>query len=655
VTRAAALAAGALLLAACGPDHAPASESLPDRAILTRAPQNPMALAVAPNGNVYFIERTGELRLLDARTGAVTTALVLTVDAGHEGGLLGLALDPAFATNGFLYLYFSAPLVEPLPSSGPPGLNVLARYTAAPDGSVDRLSRHDLLIVPSERQCCHEGGSLAFGPDGTLFLGTGDNTNPFASAGMAPLDGRTGRETFDARRTAANPFDLRGKILRLTADGGVPAGNLFPPSGELGRPEIYAMGVRNPFRLAIDATDGRLFFGDIGPDAAEDSPAGPRGHDEIDLATAPGDFGWPRCIADNRPYADVDFATGSIGAPFDCAGLVPSVLAYDYFTETERALGTASPREGVFTGRAALAGAVYRAPASAAHAFPDLDGALLMLDWTRDVVAVVRADGPGALAAPVERLFETTAFRRPIDLDVGPDGALYLLEYGSGYWGDNADAAISRIEPGPRYSPVAEIVASRTHGATPLEVRLDATRSRALGAGETLTDFAWDLDGDGAPDARGREVTHRFETAGTHVVSLVVTSSTGAKSHPVAETIIAGNAPPRVRMLFPDPGVVLSAGVPVILQGEGSDPEDGAAPCEELRWTISLGHNAHAHPDLTLTGCAPTFTPALGAHAGSGPGERLFYAIELSYTDHGGPGGEAALTARHGRTVDVAR
>lgn len=651
---AASLAALSLALAACGPEPAVPEKPVLGRAILTRAAKNPMALAVAPSGDVYFIERTGEVRRLDARTGVVTDALVLTVDAGHEGGLLGLALDPAFASNGFVYLYFSAPLSDPLPASGPPGSNVLARYTAFPDGSLDPLSRHDLLIVPSERRCCHEGGSLSFAPDGTLFLGTGDNTNPFASAGLAPIDGRPGRETFDARRTAASPFDLRGKILRVAADGSIPAGNRFPTTGELGRPEIYALGVRNPFRLAVDPVDGRLFFGDIGPDAQEDAPAGPRGYDEIDLATAPGDFGWPRCIADNQPYSAVDFTTGAVGEPFDCGELVPSVLAYDYFTETEPALGTASPRDGVFTGRAAMAGAVYRAPAGAAHAFAKLDGALVMLDWTRDVAAAVRTDDAGTLSS-VERLFETTELHRPIDVDVGPDGALYLLEYGTGYWGDNEDAAISRIEPGPRYSPIAELDASVTFGAPPLEVRFDASRSRPLGPGVTLTDFAWDFDGDGAVDAHGASVTHRFENTGTFSVSLVVTASSGARSHPVAETIVVGNAPPSVRLLFPDAGASFAAGVSVTLQGDGFDPEDGPAPCAELTWTVSLGHNAHAHPDLTLTGCNPTFTPSVQDHGSAAVGEVLFYAIELSYTDHGGPNGEAPLTARKGRTVDLVR
>jgi hypothetical protein len=99
----------------------------------------------------------------------------------------------------------------------------------------------------------------------------------------------------------------------------------------------------------------------------------------------------------------------------------------------------------------------------------------------------------------------------------------------------------------------------------------------------------------------------------------------------------------------------LTPGVPVALFGEATDPEDGAAACEELVWNVSIGHNSHGHPARTLTGCEQSFTPDLADHASTSAEERLFYAIELSYTDHGGADGEAALTARQGITVAVAR
>jgi cytochrome c len=649
------------LLLACRPeeDAAPSSPSTPlgpghiGRAVLTRVAENPMALAVTAAGDVYYIERTGEVREYSARTGAVTTALVLSVDTAHENGLLGLALDPAFAKNHFVYLYYSLPLEDPLPVNAPPGRNVLTRFTAAPDGSLDPATRVELLSVPSERLCCHEGGGMAFGQDGTLYLSVGDNTNPFASSGAAPLDARPGRETYDARRTAANAFDLRGKILRVEPDGSIPPGNLFPEDGSRGRPEIYTLGNRNPYRIALDSANGALYWGDIGPDAADDSPLGPRGYDEIDRTTAPGNFGWPYCIAAQLPYMEHDFATGAVGEPFDCSHTEPSLLAYDYDTPTYAALGDAYAPDGTFVGRAAMAGAVYRTSPAAPYALPErFQGSLLMMDWTRDVIAAVTTDADGQLAG-VERLFETEAFHRPTDLEVGSDGAVYVLSFGSGFWGDNADAELSRVEYGSVLSPVAAITASATYGAAPLSVALSAGGSHATSEDESLVDYAWDFDGDGRADATGPSVTHVFERKGTYSVSLVVKSSSGKKSFPVAQSIVVGNSPPSVHIDSPDSLAVLANGSTVTLQGEGHDPEDGDAACSELVWNVSLGHNTHSHPITTLSGCSASFVADLGDHGDAAPTDRLFYAIELVYTDHGGPDGEAPLTARQGISLDA--
>ena len=629
-----------------GPGHS-------GRAVLTRVAENPMALAVTAAGDVYYIERTGEVRRYSAQNGAVTTALVLTVDTTHENGLLGIALDPAFTQNHFVYLYYSLPLEDPLPVNAPPGRNVLTRFTATADGSLDPTTRVELLSVPSERLCCHEAGGMAFGPDGTLYLSVGDNTDPFASSGAAPLDGRRGHETYDARRTAANAFDLRGKILRIEPDGSIPAGNLFPTDGSQGRPEIYTLGDRNPFRIAVDSASGVLYWGEIGPDALDDSPLGPRGYDEINRTSAPGNFGWPYCIAEQLPYMAHDFATGAVGEPFDCSHTVPSLAAYDYDTTTYAALGDAYAPDGTFVGRSAMAGAVYRTPSNAPYALPSrFQGTLLMTDWTRDVIAAVTTGADGRLAS-IERLFETEEFHRPIDLEVGPDGAVYVLSYGSGFWGDNSDAELSRVEYGSVLSPVAAITASVAYGAAPLSVAFSANASHATSDEESLIDFAWDFDGDGRPDAAGANVTHVFEQKGTYGVSLVVTSSSGKKSLPVAQSIVVGNSPPSVHIISPDPGAVLADGSTVTLEGEGHDPEDGDAACDELVWNVSLGHNTHAHPITTLTGCSATFVADLGDHRDASPTDLLFYAIELVYTDHGGPDGEAPLTAREGIRVDA--
>jgi cytochrome c len=180
------------------------------RVVLSTKAKNPLALRVTPDGRVLYVERTGEVYVYNPRTGRVTAAIELEVDTTAENGLLGIALDPRFTDNRQVYLYHSAPIADPRPP-GPPGQNLVSRFVLGEDDRIDPATRADIFAVPSERQCCHEGGQLEFLPDGTLLVGVGDNTNPHESGGAAPLDERPGRETFDSRRTAANPSDLRGK------------------------------------------------------------------------------------------------------------------------------------------------------------------------------------------------------------------------------------------------------------------------------------------------------------------------------------------------------------------------------------------------------------------------------------------------------------
>jgi glucose/arabinose dehydrogenase len=632
------------------------------RIVLTGEASNPLALEVAPDGRVFYVERTGEIRVWRPETGQVALAARLDVDTNFENGLLGLALDPDFARNGFVYLYHSAPVSDPPPPSGPPGRNTLSRFTLRADDTLDLASRVDLLEVPSERECCHEGGSLAFAPDGTLFLSVGDNTDPFGeSGGYAPLDERPGRTRFDSRRTAQNPFDLRGSILRIHPDGSVPPGNLYAPDGSEGRPEIYVKGTRNPFRIAVDGETGRLFWGDVGPDAPTDSVRGPRGYDEVNFADAPGNYGWPLCIGFNRPYADWDYATQVAGPPFSCEGFAPALLAYDYFTVDYLTLGNALDPEGEdgsenpvpgVAGRTAIAGTFYRAPRGARFALPPpFRQKLLMTDWTRDIIASVDVDGAGQLR-DLSRLVPWEKFERPIDLDVGPDGALYVLEFGSGYFGDNENARVSRLEYSPtgELTPVAAVTASTTAGAAPLTVDFSAAGSRAPARGDEIAEYLWDFDGNGTIDSSGQSgISYVYARPGVYSATLVVESTSGERSIPAVQRIFVGNAPPEVTILAPADGAVVSDGANVELRGAARDAEDGEAACADLLWTIRLGHNAHAHPLYTLQGCETTFVAEIGDHgAGS-----LFFAVELEYTDRGAAGGLPPLTGRDAITVQV--
>ena len=327
---------------------------------------------------------------------------------------------------------------------------------------LDLASEKIVLRVPVQREvCCHEGGSLAFDAAGNLFLSTGDNTNPFASDGYNPTDFREGRYGWDAARSSGNANDLRGKILRIhpEVDGTytVPKGNLFPPETPKTRPEIFVMGCRNPYRIAVDKATGVLSWGDVGPDAGEPNPErGPAGFDEVNRTRVAGNFGWPFLIADNKAYRQYDFATKVSGeaqdparprnlspnntGPQELPPAQPAWMYYSYSPSTRFPVVGSGPRT-------ACAGPVYHFDARLASTrkLPaKYDGCLFIYEWARNWIIAVKLDESGK-AVRMERFAPEIELKRPMDLELGPDGALYAIEFGTG-WEDNKDAQIIRIE-----------------------------------------------------------------------------------------------------------------------------------------------------------------------------------------------------------------
>ena len=204
----------------------------------------------------------------------------------------------------------------------------LSRFQWTGD-SINLGTEQKILQVPVDRGiCCHVGGDIVFDGNGNLLLSTGDDTNPFQSDGYTPIDERPNRNpAFDAQRTAANTNDLRGKVLRITpiAGGGytIPAGNLFADNNPLTRPEIYLMGLRNPFRIEFNRETQELYIADYSPDANAPNPLrGPAGHGKWAVVTEAANFGWPYCATAELPYRDYNFATGQSGPAFNCASPV---------------------------------------------------------------------------------------------------------------------------------------------------------------------------------------------------------------------------------------------------------------------------------------------------------------------------------------------
>jgi arylsulfatase A-like enzyme/glucose/arabinose dehydrogenase len=417
---------------------------------------NPLALDIAPTGEVYFIELGGNLKIYNPTTGLTTVAGSIPVFRQGEDEMLAIALDPNFAQNSWIYLYFSP--------AGAAQVNRLSRFTVT-NGALNVGSEQVMLTIPTTRVQTgqddgHSGGSLAFGPDGVLYVSTGDDTVPFESGGYTPIDERPGRERFDAQRTSGNTNDLRGKILRIKpeADGSysIPAGNLFAADATH-RPEIYVMGNRNPFRISVDSETGWLYWGDIGPDAQDNSPSrGPRGHDEFNQARTAGNYGFPYVIADNKAYRDYNFATGASGPFFNPAApqnnspnntgalnlpaARSALIWYPYAESSE------FPEMGL-GGRAAMAGPVYHFdPALASEIkLPEyFDDTLIIYDWSRSWFWEVKLDQNGDLLK-INRIFSDLSFLKPIEGEIGPDGALYVIEWGSEFI-DSPDSKLVRIE-----------------------------------------------------------------------------------------------------------------------------------------------------------------------------------------------------------------
>lgn len=541
----------------------------------------PMELAVLPGGQLLFIERRGAMKQYDPDTGQVRTVATLEVFSEKENGLLGLALDPEYPRNGWIYLFYS-----------PPDRSVQQVSRFNYDGTTLDLASESLVIeIPHQRvECCHSGGALEFGPGGNLFITVGDDTNPFASDGYGPMDERPGREPWDAQRTSANSNDLRGKILRIRPqpDGGytIPEGNLFPPDTPGARPEIYVMGCRNPFRPSLDMRTGFLYWGDVGPDASEDHQSrGPKGHDEINQARQAGYFGWPLFVGDNKPYYDFDFETSvSSDEPFDSAAPVnrspnnsglealppaqPAFIWYPYGPSPEFPL----VGQG---GRNAMAGPVYYFddyPDSPRKLPRYYDSKLFTYDWIRGFVMAVTLGADGEYVS-MERFMPGTTFSNPIDMVVGPhDGALYLLEYGKTWNAQNLDARLVRIDyvPGNR-APVAHLNADPVAGATPLEVHFDASTSTDHD-GDGLS-FVWDF-GDGRA-ATGASPVHRYEAAGLYTAVLTVTDPAGLSSQDQAN-IVVGNAPPEVTFTVDGNESFYFSGRPLSYRVAVVDAEDGS-------------------------------------------------------------------------------
>ncbi|MFE2558374.1 ThuA domain-containing protein [Streptomyces sp. NPDC059352] len=619
---------------------------------LDGAPDQPMQLDVAADGKVYYISRSGKVNVIHTHDGASETHLAgqLSVYDGGEDGGIGLALDPDFATNRWIYINHSP--------TGTAEINRVTRFTVNADDTLDMASAKTVIEVPAYRgsdEPGHTGGSLAFGPGGNLYIGVGDDTNPFESDGYAPIDERAGREKFDAQRSSANTNDLRGKILRVhpEAAGGytIPAGNLFAPGTVKTRPEIYAMGFRNSFRFAVDPETGWISAADYGPDAGEENAnRGPEGTVEWNLIKAPGFYGWPYCVGNNTPFNDYNFATSASGAKFNCAAPVnnspnntglttlpaakPAQVWYDYHASAE------FPEIDLAGGAAPMGGPFYHydAASTSERKFPAYyDKTPFFYEWSRNFVKEFRLDSAGDLLK-INPLVAELGLRAPIDMKFGPDGAMYLAEWGNGYGHSNTDDGIYRIDyvAGNR-APLAKASASPDSGQAPLAVTFSSTGSADPDPDDVLT-YTWDF-GDGSTGT-GPNPAHTYTANGNYTARLTVTDAAG-KTGTTNMPIVVGNTRPTITFTTPGNGRVFSYGDTINYQISVTDPEDGAIDCSEVVVTAALGHDSHSHDTGQYTGCSGSITTGASGHDATA---NTFLVLSADYTDNGGLKGTTSAT-----------
>jgi glucose/arabinose dehydrogenase/PKD repeat protein len=614
-----------------------------------------MSLAVLPNRSVVHTARDGTVRVTDA-AGNTTTAGKLSVYTHDEEGLQGVAADPGFVTNRFIWLYYSPALSTPggdAPTEGTQadwdrwkGELRLSRFVLTTGNTLDLASEKIVLRVANDRgQCCHVGGDIDFDATGNLYLTTGDDTNPFQSDSYTPIDERTNRNPqFDAQRSSGNTNDLRGKVLRIKpqADGTytIPSGNLFAPGTANTRPEIYAMGFRNPFRMSVDKATGIVWLGDYGPDAGgTNANRGPGGQVEFNRITAPGNYGWPYCTGTNtttETYNDFTFPSGPSGAKFDCAtGPVnnsfrntgqqklpapkASWIKYggDSGTPPEFGGGSESP----------MGGPVYRYDPNlnSSVKFPQsLDGRFFAGEYGRRWIKAIEVTGSGGVG-------DIGAFpwtgTQVMDMAFGPDGALYVLDYGTG----SNNQALWRIEyiGGTNRNPIAKAAANKTSGPSPLTVTFSSAGSSDPEGG-ALT-YSWNF-GDGTTSTAANP-TKTYHTNGNYTATLTVRDPQGLTGSANVQ-ISVGNTAPSVTLSSPGDGALFSFGDTVSFQITATDPEDGTIDCSRVKIRYLLGHDSHEHEITSRTGCSGTITtPVDGEHD---PAANVFGVLDAEYTDNGG-------------------
>ena len=475
----------------------------------------PTAVAYAPDGRMFIAEKAGRLKVV-APGGSTATQLLdigSRVNGYADRGLLGLAVDSSFATNGYVYLLYTYELNPLIPDSDAPMVSRLTRIQIAANGTVVNPANPETVLLGSYTagpcpqasntlDCMasdgvsHSIGTVRSAPDGTLYVGNGD------SSSFAVVD-QLAYRTYDEQ-------SMSGKILHVDRNGnGLPGHSFCPANANLTHvcTKLYAKGLRNPFRFSIRPDGAGLAVGDVGWNVWE----------ELDLATQAGrNHGWPCYEASTRTPGYRD--SSECQAEYAKEGTPSAAVNPDY--EYQHTVGSAIIGGPTYTGTSYPA--EYR-------------GNIFVGDYTGGFIKRVTLGADGRVNGVQD--FASGWFG--VDLEQDPSGNLVSV--------DIVNGAIERIAyTGGASAPIARINASPTAGDAPLNVSFDAGDSTDPD-GDPLT-YSWSF-GDGGT-ASGQTASHVYASAGTYTATLTARDP-GGRTDTATVKIQPGSHAPNVTIAAP--------------------------------------------------------------------------------------------------------
>ena len=561
---------------------------------------NPTSFGYAPDGRIFVARKTGVLNVWDHGVQHTYVDLRSEVNSYQSRGLIGLALDPNFASNGRVYLLFTQELDPGNPDSPEPaGGQLISLTNVAGQPDVASLpSRVTLMTGFNSFATLHSVAGLRFGIDGSLFVGLGDGNGNGVGTGQSI--------------TAQDLDQLNGKILRInpTTGNGVPS-NPFYNAASPGsvRSRVFAWGFRNPFRFTVDPTTGTLYVGDVGWNTWEMFQVFPL---TTSNPTVARNAGWP-CYegGDGTSLVQADYASSPITGPTCHAiytplqgGTGPGALAPLY--------GYLHSDPGGDDGSAIVGGPRYMGTSYYPAAYV---GKVFIGDYARSRVQTVN------LSTGVATDFGTAGtWGNPVDMQIAPDGNVAYLAFGPG----ELDEIVAN---GSNTPPVAHASAEDTT-TTGSSLTVNFSSAGSFDPDGDQIHYSWDF-GDGSAPSTAANPSHTY-SVGAYDAVLTVTDSHGASTKAPAIQIVVQVRPPVVHFTAPSSALRFKVGDTIPIGITATDPQDGTLTGDSVSTSVSYWTGGHEFPVTDFTGVTGSFVAADDGFVNA------FYRITTTATDSAG-------------------